>query len=976
MREQSIRSHLRKLGFTEATRAEKLLADPILDGVPGIPDSLVACPDPDQGLLGLLRIAEQDKQRLVSILTDPLPAHRLLALIGTSTTLTDFLVTHPHWLDDLRNDPREPVDHKARFIDALTSDSSPVDLSQGTQIIRETYYRELTALASYDLSLDNQTEAFPTIAARITDLVDAALEASLHLARAVTPGGAETELAIIAMGKTGARELNYISDVDVMYVTRDDDSQRLATATKLATLVGSITSGAGSIPPLWPLDAGLRPEGKDGPLVRTLDSYVAYYKRWAKDWEFQALLKARPVAGDHDLGHEFTTAIAPFIWSASARDGFVESSRAMRKRVETTIKKSEAGRQLKLGQGGLRDVEFTVQLLQLVHGRVDESLRMQTTLDALAALRDGGYVARSDAEKLDSHYRFLRTLEHRIQLQRLKRSHLVPTADHERRRIARSMGISTGEELEKTWLSVRQDVRQLHESIYYRPLLPAAARLSDSDISLQPQAAQDRLEAIGYRDPKRALNNIRALTEGVSRTAKIQRQLLPVLIGWFADGPGPDAALLQFRILSETMGSTHWYLKLLRDSGVAAQRLASILSSSPYLAAQIPKHTESVRWLASDRDLHVRDDEDLRGELESLMSRRDKPEDMARAGKYLRRRIILRTSLGFVTGVVDPQEARHSITLGAEIAIDAGLRAAIAEVLARHHLDEAPSTYLVVGMGSCGGRDMGINSDADFLFVHEPIHDDDHVAQEVAVDIASTLVRLLGSATDEEPVKLDADLRPEGRNGPLARSFAAYQEYYDRWSEPWERQALLRARALVGDEGLKQRFGELVNKVRYDTEFTAEDERQFKRMKARIEKERIPRAIKPSSHIKLGPGGILDIEWVAQYLQLKYARDHHELRTTSTAQVISEATKLGFLTEDQGLILAQAWDFSQRLRFAIDLSGVRSSRTDIMPQGQDTPVVASLLGDLAPADIEEVHQKLNRRARTVVEHVIFQEHST
>ena len=230
-------------------------------------------------------------------------------------------------------------------------------------------------------------------------------------------GGEHGRLAVIAMGKCGGRELNYVSDVDVVFVAEPADTA----TTKLAGRVMRVAGEA-----CFEVDANLRPEGRQGALVRTLDGHLSYYKRWAKTWEFQALLKARPVAGDPELGAAYAEAVAPLVWSAAGRDDFVADVQAMRRRVEEHIRPDHAARELKLGPGGLRDVEFAVQLLQLVHGRTDEDLRSPSTLEALAALSDGGYVGREDGANLAASYRFLRLLEHRLQLQRMRRTHLLP----------------------------------------------------------------------------------------------------------------------------------------------------------------------------------------------------------------------------------------------------------------------------------------------------------------------------------------------------------------------------------------------------------------------------------------------------------------------------------------------------------------------------------------------------------------------
>ena len=377
---------------------------------------------------------------------------------------------------------------------------------------------------------------------------------------------------MIALGKTGGLELNYVSDVDVIFVaepvrpTSDADSEAndpaaLNAATQLAARLIRICGQAA-----WEVDAALRPEGKDGPLVRTLASHVAYYSRWASTWEFQALLKARPIAGSLTVGAAYLSAIAPFVWSASERPNFVADVQAMRRRVVAHLSSDLVDREIKLGPGGLRDVEFAIQLLQLVHGRADESLRAPGTMVALEALRDGGYIGRDDAVSLADAYRFLRTTEHRVQLLRLRRTHLVPQDSESLYWLARSMGFRADHRgdaravWESEWALHAREVRRLHEKLFYRPLLEAVARVPTSSLRLTPEQAEDRLAALGFTQPRRALQHIQALTEGLSRRASIQRALLPVLLDDFSDAPDPDAGLFRYRRVSETAGNTPWYL--------------------------------------------------------------------------------------------------------------------------------------------------------------------------------------------------------------------------------------------------------------------------------------------------------------------------------------------------------------------------------------------------------------------------------
>jgi glutamate-ammonia-ligase adenylyltransferase len=294
--------------------------------------------------------------------------------------------------------------------------------------------------------------------------------------------------------------------------------------------------GTASEPMLWQVDPNLRPEGKSGALVRTVDSHVNYYERWAQNWEFQALLKARFAAGDENLAADYLARIKPLVWAATGREGFVEAAQKMRERVMEHIPANEVNRQIKLGPGGLRDIEFTVQLLQLVHGRTDETVRVADTMSAIASLANGGYMSRQDANTFFTHYKFLRSIEHRIQFSQMRRTHLMPEADSQVRAIARGLNLRwTSDQLLEHWNEVKLEVRSLHQKVFYRPLLSAVAKLGDS-AQLSSEQILDRLSAIGFDDPKSALAHIEALTSGLSRRAAIQKQLLPVFLEWFAKG--------------------------------------------------------------------------------------------------------------------------------------------------------------------------------------------------------------------------------------------------------------------------------------------------------------------------------------------------------------------------------------------------------------------------------------------------------
>ncbi len=431
------------------------------------------------------------------------------------------------------------------------------------------------------------------------------------------------------MGKCGGRELNYASDVNVIFVAappadaaEGSTEPALRTATRLAAGLIRVCSQSTAEGALFPVDPNLRPEGRDGPLVRTVASHRVYYERWAKTWEFQALLKARPVAGDLELGQDYLAAVGPMVWQAAQRPNFVEDVQAMRRRVIGSLAPGEAGRQLKLGPGGLRDIEFAVQLLQLVHGRTDETLRDRGTLTALADLARGGYVGREDAASMAAAYRFLRGVEHLLQLRQLRRTHTLPDDPAALRYLGRALRRARtrngaippappsrndpAADLMAQWREHAREARRLHEKLFYRPLLDAVAKLPADAVRLTREAARARLEALGYLDPGGALRHIKALTSGVSRRAAIQRTLLPVMLEWFAAAAQPDAGLLAFRQVSDTLGDSPWYLRLLRDDTNVARRMARLLASSRYATDLLMRAPETVALLGSDEQLTPR----------------------------------------------------------------------------------------------------------------------------------------------------------------------------------------------------------------------------------------------------------------------------------------------------------------------------------------------------------------------------------
>jgi glutamate-ammonia-ligase adenylyltransferase len=978
---------LARRGFLDAAAALATLQgwsesqQPVLDLV-------VRSADPDLALAGLSRLYEQDPGLPARLVGTPQLARQLVGVLGASTSLGHHLLAHPEHLDLLDGDlAKETSERMRRTLLAATGADPDAALPLATELtgdpLRIAYRGALLRIAARDLCSPEPIEVVDDVADELSDLADATLEAALSIARAKAgEQGLLTRLAVVGLGKCGAQELNYVSDVDVLFVAEpvlDEDGGPLlgvdatiATATRMAAELSRICSAHTAGGTIWEVDAALRPEGRAGQLVRRLASHQAYYERWAKTWEFQAMLKARPCAGDLVLGQAFVDMVSPMVWRAAERENFVQDAQAMRKRVVAHIPAREQGRELKLGEGGLRDVEFSVQLLQLVHGRVDVRLRTRATLPALRALVDNGYVGREDGKGFGLAYRFLRTLEHRIQLFNLRRTHVLPDTEADLRRLGRSLGYDDPvQQLLTTWRHTSSRVRRLHERLFYSPLLDVVARIPSPELRLTTGAALDRLQALGYADPTAALRHIAALGQGVTRQAEIQRQLLPAMLGWFAGAPNPDAGLLAFRQVSEALGTTHWYLRALRDEGAMAERLARILASSRFAVSLLTRAPQTVQMLAGEQELQPRPLADLTSEMRAAAGRQSSTAAAVEAIRAIRRRELFRVAAADLLGQLDVLAVGAAISDLASATIDAALSVARAGAAD----PGAVPPIAVIAMGRWGGHEMSYASDCDAMFVMADSTPGGGSGDptRAAAAVISELRGLLARPGADPALAVDADLRPEGKGGALIRSLTAYRNYYGRWSSTWELQALVRADALAGDPELGAALLAEIDARRWPPDGVSPGQlAEIRKLKARVEAERLPRGADPAKHTKLGPGGLADVEWTVQLLQLQHAHALPELRSSRTITALRAALEAGVIGAADAGHLEAAWLFASRIRNQIML--VRGRGSDSLPSdNRELAALAELL-DYGPGESSHLladYRRITRRARGVVDRVFW-----
>jgi [glutamine synthetase] adenylyltransferase / [glutamine synthetase]-adenylyl-L-tyrosine phosphorylase len=1002
-RPQSLRASLAKAGL-DPDQALPWLEEADLAGDDGVDEQLLAllsgAADPLDALRCITDLGVHHPDLLGEVRADRAWLERVVAVGGTSRPLGELLGRHPDAVAALRTLDGVDVDATAAAVeDAVLAGDTPQEEAAGVAAIR----RAATAdIAGRDLTGVDDVEA---VAGELANLAEAVLSgtlAALHHQHAEASGGdgPAARIAVIGMGKLGGRELNYVSDVDVVFVHEPTDEDGGADAEEAAAreakavlsrllelLNASTTMGRA-----YEVDPTLRPEGRSGPLSRRLGSFVAYWERWAKTWEFQAMLKARPVAGDRDLGLALMRAAEPFVWPQHLDPEVVAEIRAMKARIASKPEVQRHGeRQLKLGPGGIRDVEFATQLLQIVHGRSDRSLRATGTLPALRALARGGYVADEDADAFADAYRLLRTAEHRLQLAHERRTHTIPDDPGRQEWLARSMGYRPAEgndartRFERDLTRAQARVRELHAKLFFRPLLETYAQVpaEAAGVSLPTEvrlmgdeAARERLTALGFEDGAAAMRHVRHLTSGVSRRARTVRAVLPAVLHALQDTPDPDAGLASFRDLVDAQGERAELLNHLRDHPPSAELIGRLLGTSKVAGELLIGQPGGVGWL---RDQEARRTPRTREELTRMALARLTWQDTESALRRFKRFELLRLVVRDLTGSTTVSGVGEELTALGEACLEGALSDELRRRTRAAGLDrpsQLPVRMAVIGMGKFGGEELHYASDLDVLFVHEPVGDaDEREAGKLALEIAGEVLRSLSAITpDGTAFEVDADLRPEGRSGPLSRSLSSYRTYWERWSEPWEHQALLKARRVAGDPDLGQRFVEAARELAYPEGFDDRDATRIRRMKARLERERIGKRVDPQRHIKLGPGGLSDVEWTVQLLQLRHGARNVAARGTSTMRVIDSLQDADLLEHRDAAWMRDGYRFLSELRNRRYL--LRHRDVDVVPQSTailETLARAMGYGRGGWQELEEDRKRHARHVRRVCQRVFYEQ---
>lgn len=881
--------------------------------------------DPDRAVANLGRWAEAVGSRTAAYATltaYPAAAAMLLTLLAASQFFAELLIANPEYLEVLTN---PAIRDRGRDAEALWA-----DLSRRTQIAKTPNARrdalrrfkppEILRIGARDLL--GYADVPETITA-ISDFADVCVRMALQIS-AEERHLADAPFAVFALGKLGGRELNYASDIDLVFV--HGDALPAVDAIKLGETVRDALAKPTDAGFVFRVDLRLRPEGRFGPVSRSLESCRAYYESWAEPWERQALLKARFVAGDSAVGAAFMEMAAKFVYQRRVEEAFVESIQANKRRLEQKVARAgDADINVKEGIGGIRDVEWTVQLSQLVAGGANPKLRGGSTLHALSALTDAGLLTPEESAVLRESYLFLRNVEHRLQLRDELPVRVLPRDPAELNRFGRRLGYADGAAFLADYRRHTVRTHALFTRLFYSAA-PAILSSPLADWALAPEddpaasaSLRHALEEHGFSDPDAALQTLRRSVSGSQyggispedRTAFAA--LVPALLDAAGQTGAPDAALRGLDSLADAMPSRAALYRTLAESRALLPRLAVLAADSPYLWQVLLGRLELFDLLADDEAMNT----PPRFRPVSTV-----PEIAAQA-----RRARLQTGARDLWGLADTAQTLAETTQAAEAALSSAL------LLARRELGFR-GQFAVIGLGKLGGGEMGCGSDLDVIYVA------DAESLQEAARLAERTQRLLRDDLGRYGVRyeMDARLRPEGRAGQLALDLDTYAAYYAHSAATWERQMLVKARFVAGDAEMGRAFTALAETVVYGSSWTEAEQSEVQAMKRRIEAERVH----APNDLKLGPGGLSDIEWTAQMLQLRFGPKRPRLRTPNTLDALRRLRDDARLTQADWETLFETYLALARLRNRLFLrSGLASTAPPPLPEELSAQMAAA-----------------------------------
>ncbi|HEX7228884.1 MAG TPA: bifunctional [glutamate--ammonia ligase]-adenylyl-L-tyrosine phosphorylase/[glutamate--ammonia-ligase] adenylyltransferase [Candidatus Binatia bacterium] len=924
-------------------------------GPRNIQQLITTSPSPALAGNNLQRLLEATSQALANFPDENLST--LVRLIGSSSFLADVLVREgADWPDlflrQISIEQKTRAQH-ARGLDAAIKSSQ--NFEEFCAALRRYKQREYLRIGGRDLMPSVTMEE---TVRELTALAEATLDAAYRSSRAAVekdygtlnlPGSdQENRFTILGMGKLGGAELNFSSDIDVIFLFESDEGQSSggprgnltprdffsAVGKRIIQAMGHVTEDGF----VFRIDLRLRPMGNSGPLVQSVHSSMLYYESWGQCWERAALIKARPVAGAIDLGTEFLKELEPFVYRRYLDYTTVDELRHMKLRIENELLSGgERERNLKLGYGGIREIEFFTQALQLVNGGYVPEVREPSTLPALAALARHKFISETERDSLIEAYRFLRQAEHKVQIVQEAHAHSIPGGKEEEQAFARRLGYrrrGNSSERQLFWRDHRrhtQAVRKIFDRLFYGAQKEmeesdSAARSVWNDLDRREDVIAE-LTQVGFKEPVRAYNSLLEVRDGEvyappsTKRLRIMRTLGPALVDELTRSSDPDQAVFNLARFSHSIGGRTGFLTLLAENPKTLHLLITLFAESQFLTDLFLNRPELIDTLIRADLTHViKTKEQMLGEMRSVLSQCGDTESRLNALRRYKNEEFIRIGLHDLGGAIDLIQTLSQLSDLADASVEAVLDMTLAE-LNRLHGVVPHGRFTVIGGGKMGGRELDYNSDLDLIFVYDagdqaqsngglqgalPAHD-------FYVRVGQKLLSYLSAPTEEGILyKIDMQLRPSGKSGPLVSSLAAFREYHKTSSQLWERQALIKTRSVAGDKTLGAEVENITAAFAYGKGLERQDIAEIHHLRMRMERE-LAAENDSRFNLKKGRGGLVDIEFITQMLQLTHGHRHPRLRQRSTLAGLEALREENVLKSGEYRLLSSGYLFLRRL---------------------------------------------------------------
>ena len=892
---------------------------------------------------------------------------QFVLLCGSSPFLVNLIFKDPRAFRNLflNND----IDVSRSFGDLLAGlralVTAETDFSGLMRILREYKRAEILRIASRDLS---GLASLEEVTAELSNLASASLQVAHDICRRclikehglprmqTENGPREAEMTVIGMGKLGGRELNFSSDIDIIFFYESDKGETAGIENgsgarkgiislhsffnKLGEMISKALSQVTEDGFVFRVDVGLRPEGKSGDMAVSLRSAEIYYESWGQSWERTAMLKARPVAGSLELGEQLLRLLQPFVYRKYLDYNLIEDMKNMKQKIDASLTRStEAETNLKLGRGGIREIEFFIQALQLVYAGKNPRLRERNSLKALDTLLAARLISEDDHRQLTDAYRFLRTAEHRIQVVQERQTHNLPAKEEEMQALARRCGFLRPNGLAR-FREVLEEHRS-HVSAIYGNLFFSRDEKIMQEVRpevlffLDPKAnsdlVKDMLAEKRFADVDRAYENLLSLRQGpvkrnlTARSRSILEKISPLFLQEVFETPDPDLALAHLERFLAMVGTRPSYYALLAENREVLKLLVSLFGMSEFLTKILISHPELLdSMVARSYVSSAKSREMMEAELNGLLDQTDYFEEQLDVLRRYRNEEFLRIGMNDIHGKLGQSEITAQLTDLGIACLAASCRLGKSELkrfgCPIYHSPEgsdAEACLAVVAMGKLGGGELNYHSDLDIIFVYDHQGNTDGDKQisnhEYFAKLAQKMISILTTQTREGYVyKIDTRLRPSGNAGPLVTSLDSFLEYHRKEAQVWERQALTKAMVVLGEDNLATQLQAVIRQAVYGASIDDEGRREIHRLRMRMEHE-LAKEGDGNYNIKTGRGGMVDVEFSVQYLQMKYGCRYPELRTPNTIIALKEIGSLSLIPDADCETLLSGYKFLRRL---------------------------------------------------------------